>query len=88
MGRPSCCYKVGVNKGSWTPEEDIVLTSYIQEHGPGNWRTLPTNTGLLRCSKSCRLRWPNYLRPGIRRGNFTEHEEKMIIHLQALLANR
>ncbi|MFQ6665360.1 hypothetical protein Gotur_032121 [Gossypium turneri] len=88
MGRPSCCDKVGVNKGSWTPEEDIVLVSYIQEHGPGNWRAVPTNTGLLRCSKSCRLRWPNYLRPGIRRGNFTEHEEKMIIHLQALLANR
>nr|DAD31253.1 TPA_asm: hypothetical protein HUJ06_010104 [Nelumbo nucifera] len=43
---------------------------------------------LLRCSKSCRLRWTNYLRPGIKRGNFTEHEEKMIIHLQALLGNR
>lgn len=44
--------------------------------------------GLMRCSKSCRLRWTNYLRPGIKRGNFTEHEEKMIIHLQALLGNR
>lgn len=45
-------------------------------------------SGLLRCSKSCRLRWTNYLRPGIKRGNFTDHEEKMIIHLQALLGNR
>ncbi|CAN1266149.1 Myb-related protein 306 [Linum perenne] len=44
--------------------------------------------GLSRCSKSCRLRWTNYLRPGIKRGNFTPHEEKMIIHLQALLGNR
>ncbi|KAK4437065.1 Myb-related protein [Sesamum alatum] len=70
------------------PEEDIILVSYIQEHGPGNWRAVPTNTGLHRCSKSCRLRWTNYLRPGIKRGNFTEHEEKMIIHLQALLGNR
>ena len=42
----------------------------------------------MRCSKSCRLRWTNYLRPGIKRGNFTDHEEKMIIHLQALLGNR
>ncbi|CAN1155878.1 Transcription factor MYB94 [Linum perenne] len=42
----------------------------------------------MRCSKSCRLRWTNYLRPGIKRGNFTHHEEKMIIHLQALLGNR
>ncbi|MCL7029099.1 hypothetical protein MKW94_015425 [Papaver nudicaule] len=88
MGRPPCCDKTGVKKGPWTPEEDIALVSFIQEHGPGNWRAVPTNTGLLRCSKSCRLRWTNYLRPGIRRGNFTDHEEKMIIHLQALLGNR
>ncbi|XP_042482074.1 myb-related protein 306-like [Macadamia integrifolia] len=88
MGRPPCCDKVGVKKGPWTPEEDIILVSYIQEHGPGNWRSVPTNTGLLRCSKSCRLRWTNYLRPGIKRGNFTDHEERMIIHLQALLGNR
>ncbi|XP_040990820.1 myb-related protein 306-like [Juglans microcarpa x Juglans regia] len=88
MGRPPCCDKVGVKKGPWTPEEDIILVSYIQEHGPGNWRSVPTNTGLLRCSKSCRLRWTNYLRPGIKRGNFTDQEEKMIIHLQALLGNR
>ncbi|RVW20580.1 Myb-related protein 306 [Vitis vinifera] len=84
MGRPPCCDKVGIKKGPWTPEEDIILVSYIQEHGPGNWRSVPTNTGLLRCSKSCRLRWTNYLRPGIKRGNFTPHEEGMIIHLQAL----
>lgn len=45
-------------------------------------------SGLLRCSKSCRLRWTNYLRPGIKRGNFTDQEEKLIIHLQALLGNR
>ena len=44
--------------------------------------------GLMRCSKSCRLRWTNYLRPGIKRGNFTDQEEKLIIHLQALLGNR
>ncbi|KAL1314219.1 hypothetical protein HN51_040989 [Arachis hypogaea] len=88
MGRPPCCDKVGIKKGPWTPEEDIILVSYIQEHGPGNWRSVPTNTGLSRCSKSCRLRWTNYLRPGIKRGNFTPHEEGMIIHLQALLGNK
>ncbi|XP_076935478.1 myb-related protein 306-like [Bidens hawaiensis] len=88
MGRPPCCDKISVKKGPWTPEEDITLVSYIQQNGPGNWRSVPTNTGLLRCSKSCRLRWTNYLRPGIKRGNFTEQEEKMIIHLQALLGNR
>ncbi|XP_062195040.1 myb-related protein 306-like [Phragmites australis] len=88
MGRPPCCENGGVKKGPWTPEEDLVLVSYVQEHGPGNWRAVPTNTGLMRCSKSCRLRWTNYLRPGIKRGNFTDQEEKLIVHLQALLGNR
>ncbi|KAK4766303.1 hypothetical protein SAY87_007945 [Trapa incisa] len=88
MGRLPCCDKMRVKKGPWTPEEDILLVSYIQEHGPRNWKSVPNHTGLLRCSKSCRLRWANYLRPGIRRGDFTEQEEKMIIHLQALLGNR
>lgn len=45
MGRPPCCDKEGVKKGPWTPEEDIILVSYIQEHGPGNWRAVPTKTG-------------------------------------------
>ena len=45
MGRPPCCDKVGIKKGPWTPEEDIILVSYIQEHGPGNWRSVPINTG-------------------------------------------
>ncbi|KAI3776981.1 hypothetical protein L1987_46774 [Smallanthus sonchifolius] len=88
MGRPPCCDKLGVKKGSWTPEEDIMLVSYVQQHGPGNWRQVPTNTELQRCSKSCRLRWTNYLRPGIRRGDFTDDEEKMIIQLQTLLGNK
>ncbi|XP_066387862.1 transcription factor MYB30-like isoform X2 [Miscanthus floridulus] len=88
MRRPPCCDKDGVKKGPWTPEEDLVLVSYVQEHGPGNWRAVPANTGLLRCSKSCRLRWTNYLRPGIRRGGFSDQEDRLIVHLQALLGNR
>lgn len=46
MVRPPCCDKGGVKKGPWTPEEDIILVTYIQEHGPGNWRAVPTNTGI------------------------------------------
>ncbi|XP_066388692.1 myb-related protein 306-like [Miscanthus floridulus] len=89
MGRrPPCCDKEGVKKGPWTPEEDLVLVFYVQEHGPGNWRAAPANTGLLRCSKSCRLRWTNYLRPGIRRGGFSDQEDRLIVHLQTLLGNR
>ena len=45
-------------------------------------------TGLLRCGKSCRLRWINYLKPDIKRGNFTKEEEDTIIQLHEMMGNR
>ncbi|KAK2653834.1 hypothetical protein Ddye_013690 [Dipteronia dyeriana] len=45
-------------------------------------------SGLLRCGKSCRLRWVNYLRPNIKRGPFTPEEVNYIIQLQSLLGNK
>ncbi|KAE8660063.1 Myb-related protein Myb4 [Hibiscus syriacus] len=88
MVRAPCCDKMGLKKGPWTPEEDQILISYIQKHGHDNWRALPKQAGLLRCGKSCRLRWINYLRPDIKRGNFTLEEEETIIRLHQMLGNR
>ncbi|CAL9207667.1 unnamed protein product [Musa hybrid cultivar] len=88
MVRAPCCQKVGLKKGPWSPEEDQLLMDYIQRHGHANWRALPKQAGLLRCGKSCRLRWTNYLRPDIKRGNFTEAEEDAIIGLHRELGNK
>ncbi|VFQ86247.1 unnamed protein product [Cuscuta campestris] len=78
----------GLKKGPWSKEEDEILINYINRHGHFNWRSLPKNAGLSRCGKSCRLRWMNYLRPDIRRGNFTFEEEEAIIKLHQALGNR
>ncbi|CAH8338538.1 unnamed protein product [Eruca vesicaria subsp. sativa] len=88
MGRSPCCEKAHTNKGAWTKEEDERLISYIKTHGEGCWRSLPKAAGLLRCGKSCRLRWINYLRPDLKRGNFTEDEDELIIKLHSLLGNK
>uniref|UniRef100_K9LVZ2 R2R3 MYB n=1 Tax=Iris fulva TaxID=92176 RepID=K9LVZ2_9ASPA len=88
MGRSPCCEKAHTNKGAWTKEEDERLVSYIRAHGEGCWRSLPKAAGLLRCGKSCRLRWINYLRPDLKRGNFTEQEDEFIIKLHGLLGNK
>ncbi|KAJ8900635.1 hypothetical protein K2173_025412 [Erythroxylum novogranatense] len=88
MGRAPCCSKVGLHRGPWTPREDTLLTKYVQAHGEGHWRSLPKNAGLLRCGKSCRLRWMNYLRPDIKRGNITPDEDDIIIRMHSLLGNR
>uniref|UniRef100_A0A0E0EYX9 Uncharacterized protein n=1 Tax=Oryza meridionalis TaxID=40149 RepID=A0A0E0EYX9_9ORYZ len=88
MGRAPCCEKEGLRRGAWSPEEDDRLVAYIRRHGHPNWRALPKQAGLLRCGKSCRLRWINYLRPDIKRGNFTADEEDLIVRLHNSLGNR
>ncbi|KAL8139812.1 hypothetical protein V2J09_005833 [Rumex salicifolius] len=88
MGRKPCCQKEGMNKGAWTAIEDKILTDYISINGEGKWRNLPIHAGLKRCGKSCRLRWLNYLKPDIKRGNISCEEEDLIIRLHKLLGNR
>uniref|UniRef100_A0A0E0BPQ2 Uncharacterized protein n=1 Tax=Oryza glumipatula TaxID=40148 RepID=A0A0E0BPQ2_9ORYZ len=88
MGRSPCCEKAHTNKGAWTKEEDQRLIAHINQHGEGCWRSLPKAAGLLRCGKSCRLRWINYLRPDLKRGNFTDEEDELIIKLHELLGNK
>ncbi|KAL2518305.1 myb domain protein [Abeliophyllum distichum] len=89
MGRsPSSSSDNSLKKGPWTLEEDEKLIDYIQKHGKGSWQLLPKKAGLNRCGKSCRLRWTNYLRPDIKRGNFSPDEEQIIIDLHSLHGNR
>ncbi|KAF7052546.1 hypothetical protein CFC21_060630 [Triticum aestivum] len=88
MGRAPCCEKVALKQGRWTAEEDDILTKYIAQHGEGSWRSLPKNAGLLRCGKSCRLRWLNYLSDGVKRGNFSKEEDNLIVKLHATLGSR
>ncbi|KAJ4774844.1 MYB transcription factor [Rhynchospora pubera] len=89
MGRQPCCDKLGVKRGPWTAEEDKKLINFILTNG-GHccWRAVPKLAGLLRCGKSCRLRWTNYLRPDLKRGLLSEAEEKLVIDLHAKLGNR
>ncbi|XP_052308433.1 MYB-like transcription factor EOBII isoform X1 [Populus trichocarpa] len=79
---------VEVRKGPWTLEEDLILTNYIANHGEGVWNSLAKAAGLKRTGKSCRLRWLNYLRPDLRRGNITPEEQLLIMELHAKLGNR
>ncbi|GLJ11572.1 hypothetical protein SUGI_0171600 [Cryptomeria japonica] len=89
MGRrPFSSKQEDLNRGSWTAEEDRILTNYIHTHGEIGWRSLPKKAGLNRCGKSCRLRWLNYLRPDIKRGNISADEDELIIRMHRLLGNR
>ncbi|CAH1439369.1 unnamed protein product [Lactuca virosa] len=80
--------KLKHKKGLWSPDEDQKLRDYIVNYGHGCWSAVPINAGLERNGKSCRLRWINYLRPGLKRGAFSMQEEETIITLHGLLGNK
>ncbi|KAL8161305.1 hypothetical protein V2J09_012794 [Rumex salicifolius] len=85
-----------VRRGPWTLEEDNLLIRHITCHGEGRWNSLAKSAdyiwvlllGLKRTGKSCRLRWLNYLKPDIKRGNLTPQEQLMILELHSKWGNR
>ncbi|XP_010266746.1 PREDICTED: transcription factor GAMYB isoform X2 [Nelumbo nucifera] len=79
---------VVLKKGPWTSAEDAILVDYVKKHGEGNWNAVQKHSGLFRCGKSCRLRWANHLRPNLKKGAFSQEEERMIIELHAKMGNK
>ncbi|CDP00641.1 unnamed protein product [Coffea canephora] len=79
---------IDLRRGPWTLEEDNLLIHYITCNGEGRWNSLAKCAGLKRTGKSCRLRWLNYLKPDIRRGNLTPQEQLLILELHSKWGNR
>ncbi|XP_051117596.1 transcription factor MYB20-like [Andrographis paniculata] len=89
MGKGYCEEEIRRKKGAWSAEEDTKLINFMLSNPQFScWRDVPKLAGLLRCGKSCRLRWTNYLRPDVKRGLLSDHEERMVILLHAQLGNR
>ncbi|CAK7349974.1 unnamed protein product [Dovyalis caffra] len=80
--------KNGVRKGAWSGEEDDKLREHVEKYGHCSWREIPKLAGLSRCGKSCRLRWMNYLRPGVKHGNYTKEEADLILKLHEKHGNK
>ncbi|CAJ1874550.1 unnamed protein product [Sphenostylis stenocarpa] len=76
--------EMSITKGPWTEGEDSVLFNYITVHGEGHWNSVARYTGM----QTFMLRWLNYLRPNVRRGNITLQEQLMILDLHSRWGNR
>ncbi|KAJ6408884.1 hypothetical protein OIU84_008562 [Salix udensis] len=75
-------------KGPWTEQEDILLINFVNLFGDRRWDFVAKVSGLNRTGKSCRLRWVNYLHPGLKRGKMTPQEERLVLELHARWGNR
>jgi hypothetical protein len=74
-------------KRPWTVEEDNLLTRLVLAQGTNNWSGL---ADLLtdRTGKQCRERWHNHLNPDIKKGEWTEAEDALIVAMQRQLGNQ
>ncbi|XP_047167493.1 transcription factor MYB48-like [Vigna umbellata] len=77
-----------VRKGPWTEQEDFKLVSFVGLFGDRRWDFIAKVSGLNRTGKSCRLRWVNYLHPGLKRGKMTPQEERLVLELHSKWGNR
>ncbi|XP_072975551.1 myb-related protein MYBAS2-like [Typha angustifolia] len=75
-------------KGPWTEQEDLQLVCIVRLFGERRWDFIAKVSGLNRTGKSCRLRWVNYLHPGLKRGRMTPQEERLILDLHSRWGNR
>ena len=79
-------------KTDWTKEEDAQLVRCVETDGhQGNgtkWSKIAALLLYTRTGKQCRERWHNHLRPDIKRGPWTETEERLLIAAHELFGNR
>jgi hypothetical protein len=80
-GNPHCI------KGPWTPDEDSKVIQLVKEYGPKKWSVIASHLPG-RIGKQCRERWHNHLNPDIRKGPWTEEEDKTILAAHETLGNR
>ncbi|KAJ8464812.1 hypothetical protein OPV22_027364 [Ensete ventricosum] len=77
-----------MRKGPWTEQEDLQLVCFVGLFGDRRWDCLAKVSGLNRTGKSCRLRWVNYLHPGLKRGRMSPQEERLVLDLHSRWGNR
>lgn len=76
-----------IQKRSWTDEEDAKLLELVRIHGTKVWSAHGMKMGD-RTGKQCRERYMNHLQGGIKKGDWTPEEDRIIIEQQKLLGNQ
>ena len=73
-------------KGSWTQGEDAMLRSQYSLLGPKWTKIKEMLPG--RSAKQCRERFLNHLDPSLKKGDWSDDEEAILIGMQKHLGNK
>ncbi|KAI3454484.1 hypothetical protein Pfo_011147 [Paulownia fortunei] len=74
-------------KGQWTIEEDRLLILLVEKYGVRKWSRIAQMVKG-RIGKQCRERWHNHLRPDIKKDQWTEDEDRILIEAHAEVGNK
>ncbi|EGD76271.1 hypothetical protein PTSG_00973 [Salpingoeca rosetta] len=74
-------------KGAWSKEEDAKVVELVKIYGPRNWSKIAQHLKG-RIGKQCRERWHNTLNPDLKRGPWSEEEQRILEEAHARLGNK
>jgi hypothetical protein len=64
----------------WSKEEDDHLTEVMKRFkNPKDWEPVAKEHGFNKTAKECHERWIRYLKPGVRKGQWTDHEDAIVV---------
>lgn len=64
----------------WTKEEDMRLTEIMKKYkNPRDWEPIAKELNRDRSPKECHERWIRYLKPGVRKGQWTDQEDAIVM---------
>lgn len=72
--------KRGTGVFSWSKEDDMRLTEIMKKYkNPRDWEPIAKEHGMGKSAKECHERWIRYLKPGVRKGQWTDQEDAIVI---------
>jgi hypothetical protein len=66
----------------WSKEEDKRLTDIMKKYkNARDWEPIAKELNRGRTAKECHERWIRYLKPGVRKGQWTDHEDAIVMEV-------
>lgn len=69
----------GTEGGGWSKTDDEKLTDILKKRTTKDWEVIAAEFGQGKTSKDCQERWIRYLKPGVRKGQWTDQEDHIVM---------